>query len=51
LRELGHPIQCFGEVAADRRERLKTVCAEYILEKGDMPDFHCLSEAAHEKMN
>lgn len=42
LREMGHPICLFGETAADRRERLKQICAQYIVEQGVMPNFNNL---------
>ncbi|EAR86214.1 U4/U6 small nuclear ribonucleoprotein Prp4 (macronuclear) [Tetrahymena thermophila SB210] len=44
LRQLGHPICYFGENNADRRERLKKVQAEYIMEHGDLPQFIKLEE-------
>lgn len=39
LRQLGDPICYFGENQVDRRERLKRIQAEYIMEHGELPQF------------
>ncbi|EGR27403.1 u4 u6 small nuclear ribonucleoprotein, putative [Ichthyophthirius multifiliis] len=39
LRQLGQPICYFGENNVDRRERLKRIQAEYIMQHGELPTF------------
>ena len=39
LRDIGHPICYFGEDTADRRERIKSLCTQYLLKEGKMPEF------------
>mmetsp|Transcript_5507 Transcript_5507/g.9355 ORF Transcript_5507/g.9355 Transcript_5507/m.9355 type:complete len:173 (+) Transcript_5507:148-666(+) len=38
LRQLGQPIQLFGEDAGMRRERLREVVSQYFLEVGESPN-------------
>lgn len=39
LREMGQPICLFGEVAGERRERLRNVIVNYYIEEGKAPTF------------
>ncbi|CAD8193638.1 unnamed protein product [Paramecium octaurelia] len=39
LRQLGQPVTYFGESAADRRQRLRTLLTEHLMQYGRLPQF------------
>ncbi|CAD8127642.1 unnamed protein product [Paramecium sonneborni] len=39
LRQLGQPVTYFGENAADRRQRLRTLLTEHLMQYGRLPQF------------
>jgi hypothetical protein len=47
---MGQPITYFGESAADRRERLRKMLAEFITNNGRLPNFEIKVNVAHRDM-